>query len=198
MQRTILSLSAVIVLAWAVGAALARGQGKGNEQGGAAVQANTPGQTAKVDVNAPDAAKGAKEKAKDAVEQGRARGKVMREDIKGKMAETQGKAHEQQMRAFEKQAQQRTAKHMERLARLNRIRDLAVQKNDQNMIARVDKLIAQENQMFDRKLMKFQGQNRAGGMMPGMQGKDKVDVNKPAMPQTPPPAAGKSNATKPR
>jgi len=192
MQRTILSLSAVIVLAWAVGAALARGQGKGNEQGGAAVQANTPSQTAKVDVNAPDAAKGAKEKAKDAVEQGRARGKVMREDIKGKMAETQGKAHEQQMRAFDKQAQQRTAKHMERLARLNRIRDLAVQKNDQNMIARVDKLIAQENQVFDRKLTKLQGQNREGGMMPGMQGKDKVD--KSAAPQTLPPAPAPSNA----
>ena len=201
MRRTILSVCIVALLAWAAGTGLAQGQGKGKEQGGGTVQGNKRGEMAKVDVNAPaaekkvqDAGKGAKEKAKDAVEQGQARGKAMREDMKGKMAETKGKAHEQQMRAFEKQAQQRTAKHMERLARLNRIRELAVQKGDQNMIARVDKLIAQENQVFDRKLTKLQGQSRAGGMMPPMQGKDKVDVDKSAAPQTVPPAPAPSNA----
>ena len=204
MKRTILSLLVVSLLAWTAGAVLAQGQGKGKEQGSGAARANTPGQMAKVDANAPaaekkmqDAGKGAREKAKDAVEQGQARGKAMREDMKGKMAETQGKAHEQQMRAFEKQAQQRTAKHMERLARLNRIRELAVQKGDQNMIARVDKLIAQENQIFDRKLLKLQGQNRAGGMTPPMQGKDKVEVDKSVAPQTLPPAPGTSNAPGP-
>ena len=215
MRRTILSLCIMTVLAWAAGTVLAQGQGQGKEPRGGAVQANKPGETARVDVNAPaaekkvqDAAKETREKAKGAVEQGQARGKAMTEDGAGKMAQTKGKAQEQQMRAFEKQIQQNTAQHMKREAQLARLRELAVQKGDTERIARIDKLIAKEKQLYDRKLTKLQSQKRAGGTLPGMQGKDRVDVNKPAELQAPgtssapgqatPPAAGKSNEAKPK
>jgi hypothetical protein len=64
--------------------------------------------------------------ATDAVEQGKGKGK-------GK-----GKGQEKQAQAFQKQLQHEQAKHMERQARLARIRELAVKKGDAEMIARVD------------------------------------------------------------
>jgi hypothetical protein len=153
----------------------------------------------------PALEKAAREKAKGATDQVQSRGKAMREDVAGKLAEAKGKG-----------AQQRMAVHMKRIAQLNRLRELAQQKGDQNMIARVDKLIAQENQVYDRKLGKMQGPNRAGGAMPRMNppgAKGKADVNQPTQvkppAQTPPapvqekageaaqPPAGQSNQPKP-
>jgi hypothetical protein len=49
---------------------------------------------------------------------------------------------------------------MERHARLTRIRELAVQKGDAGMIARVDKLIAKERQVHQRKQTRVQQQRR--------------------------------------
>jgi len=77
-----------------------------------------------------------------------------------KAAGGKGKGHQQQLRAFEKQFQREQAKHMERQARLTRIRELAVQKGDAEMIARVDKLIAQQQQVHTRKMTRLQ-QRRA-------------------------------------
>jgi len=72
-----------------------------------------------------------------------------------------GKGQEKQSEALQKQLQHEQAKHLERQARLNRIRELAVKKGDAEMVARVDKLIAQEKQVYDRKLGHTQGQPRA-------------------------------------
>jgi hypothetical protein len=89
---------------------------------------------------------------------------------------------------------------MERQARLNRIRELAVKKNDAEMIARVDKLIAKEQEIFQRKGAKMG--ERATGTPSAPTGKKggpgaKAPKEKPAdevkteegAPQTPPPAA---------
>lgn len=77
------------------------------------------------------------------------------------LAKGKGKDHQQQLRAFEQQRQRNEAKHMERQARLARIRELAVQKGDADMIARVDKLIAKEQQVHQRKVNRLQQQRRA-------------------------------------
>jgi hypothetical protein len=223
MRRTILSLTVLFVLAFAAGTVLAQGKDRGKGQGGRptdrAANLNKPADAAKVDANAPAAQKKAmtpqdiekqtKEKMKGLTErgqeQGRMQGKGVKDQVAERMAETRGKAHEQQMRAFEKQAQQDVAKHMERQARLARIRELAVQKGDDKMVARVDELIAKENQLHERKLLKMQGQKRAGGTLPptevpgpGMAGKDKVDVNKPAGNAVLPPAPEKPPEPKPQ
>jgi hypothetical protein len=234
MRRTILSLSVLFVLAFATGTVLAQGKDEGKGQGGRpadrAANLNKPAEAAKVDVNAPaadkkkamtsqDIEKQTKEKMKGLTErgqeQGRTQGKSVKDQVAEKMAETRGKAHEQQMRAFEKQAQHDAAKHMERQARLARIRELAAQKGDDKMVARVDELIAKENQLHERRFQRMQAQKRAGGTLPptevplpSMGGKGKVDVEKPAgntvlppatKPEvpTPPPAAEKPPEPKP-
>ncbi len=77
------------------------------------------------------------------------------------------------------QMQQELAKHKERLAKLNRIRELAAKKNDAEMTARVDKLIAKENEVYARKLQQMQGQPRVS-----------PQLQLPAAPTvTPPPSA---------
>jgi 2-oxoglutarate dehydrogenase E2 component (dihydrolipoamide succinyltransferase) len=207
MRRTILLLCVVSVLAWAAGTVLAQGQdqGKGKDQGIPVANPNKPAEAAKVDVNAPaakkapamqDIQKGAREKAKGLMEQaqqqGQTRGKAMKDQVAGKLGETKAKGQEQQVKAREMQAQRDTAKHMDRQARLQRIRELAVQKGDTKMVAQVDQLIAKENQLYDLKLKKAQGLTRPAGLPQGMGAQGKVDVNKPAenkpAVQTPPPA----------
>lgn len=226
MRRTILSLCVLFVLAWTTGSVLAQGQGKGNEQGSGpadrAVNPNKPGDIAKPDPNASaanakksltsqDLQKNAQEKMKGFKERGQekiqGRDKAAKDQVGGKIAETKARGQEQQARVFEKQAQHETAKHLERQARLARIRELVVQKGDAKLIEQVDQLIAKEKQLFDRKLQRMQGQGRPGGTLPtpppvGVKGKDKVDVDKPAEKpaetkpeaQTPPPVPGTSSA----
>jgi len=211
MRRMILALCVLSVLAWAAGSVRAQGQGKGKERADRSadrsVNPNKLAETAKPDANAPagkqkaltpqDIEKGAKEKAKGAKERGQEdgqmRGKAAKDQVAGKIAETKGKAREQQMRAFEKQTQHDAAKHMERQARLARLRELAVQKGDAKMIARVDELIAKENKLHDRKLTKMQGQKRAGEMLPPVGAPAPAEA-KPEAP-TPPPAAGRAVPT---
>ena len=211
MKRTILSLCVLSVLAWAAGNVLAQGKGQGKERGGSpadrTAKANKSGETAKADADAPaagkkamnpqDMEKAAKEKGKGAAERGQGQaqtrdkgdkgGKGGKDQVADKMAEAKGKgkAQEQQMRAFEKQIQHETAKHMERQARLTRLRELAVQKGDTKKVAVIDELIAKEKQVYDGKLQKMQAQKRAGGTEPlagaplpkeGGKGKDKGKV----------------------
>jgi hypothetical protein len=59
--------------------------------------------------------------------------------------------HQQQLTAIEQQMSHEQAKHMDRLARLKRIRELAQQQGDTETLARVDKLLGQEQQRYDAK-----------------------------------------------
>ncbi len=77
-----------------------------------------------------------------------------------------GKGGEKQLQAFQKQLQHEQAKHMERHARLVRIRELAAQKGDAETVARVEKLMQKEQQVHDRKVKHLQGQPRATPQAP--------------------------------
>jgi len=215
MKRTMVALCVLFVLAWATADTLAQGKGK-NRPGrptDRAANPNKPAENVKPDANTPagqakgtpatpNLNKGGKGQGKDALErtqgQAQGKGKAAKDPLAGgkgpadKGQGGKGKEHQQQLQAFQKQLQHETAKHMERQARLTRIRELAVQKGDKEMIDRVDKLIAKENQVSSRKLEQLQQQHRAllsGGAAPGTgaavppvgkKDKDTVDVNKPA------------------
>jgi hypothetical protein len=97
-----------------------------------------------------------------------------------------GKEHQQQLQAVDKQLRHTQAKQLERQARLARIRELAVQKGDNEMVARVDKLIAKQNEVFSRRQMHLQTQKRAAEQ-PQMQGQQA-----PAAPPAQPPAQGEA------
>jgi hypothetical protein len=157
------------VVLWASAGVLAQGQGKG--QGGGdkeRVKEGSPQSKAQDNAPAPEVTaeknagkgKAAKQAAEGVTKQGGPQGKKGQASTdtsdKGK-----GKGREQQAQAFQKQQQKEQAKHMERVARLNRIRELAVKKGDTETVARVDKLIAKEQEVYGRKQGKMQGQPRA-------------------------------------
>ncbi|MEN6575082.1 MAG: hypothetical protein ABFD90_01975 [Phycisphaerales bacterium] len=84
-----------------------------------------------------------------------------------------GKEGAKQGQAFQKQLQHEDAKHMSRRARLVRIRELAAQKGDTEMVARVEKLMEKEQHVHNRKLQRLHGQPRAtqqppAGAQPGV------------------------------
>jgi len=63
--------------------------------------------------------------------------------------------HQQQLTAIEQQMSHEQAKHMDRLARLKRIRELAQQQGDTETLARVDKLLGQEQHRYDAKTQRM-------------------------------------------
>jgi hypothetical protein len=210
MKRTMLLLCVLSVLSWTAGSALAQGKGKEREgKTGNANKAEKNVPAAEKKATSPqDVEKAAKEKGKGAMEQAQTKGKSAKQQATEKMAETKGKGKDQaqQLRALDQQIRHEAAKHMERQARLARIKELALKKGDAKMIEQVDKLIAKENQLYAAKLEKMQAQKRAGGTMPPTTapqpgpGKGKGKAEKPAgeaakppetkpEAQTPPPAA---------
>lgn len=196
MKASILSACALAVLLWTGAQAMGqgRGQGKGQDKGDAAgVKENAPAsnpaqqgpQTVepsrgkdnagrKIDANSAGAGRPDLAKGKKGME-------GAGEAMKGK-----GKEHQQQLQAVDKQLRHTQAKQLERQARLARIRELAVQKGDNEMVARVDKLIAKQNEVFSRRQMHLQTQKRAAEQ-PQMQGQQA-----PAAPPAQPPAQGEA------
>ena len=173
MKKSIYGTCLLAVVLWTGAGLLAQGQGKGqgggdkervkerNPQAGKAAEAaQTAEATAEKNAGKGKAAKQADEAA---TKQGGAQGKKgqMPTDLSDK---AKGKGHEQQAKALQKQQQREQAKHMERVARLNRLRELAVKKGDTEMAARVDKLIAKENEVYGRKQGKMLGQPRTTGL----------------------------------
>jgi hypothetical protein len=67
-----------------------------------------------------------------------------------------GKRHVQQLEAVSKQIVHENAKHRERLAKLNRIRELAEQSGDTKTVERVDNLIEKQKQRYDVKSQRMQ------------------------------------------
>jgi hypothetical protein len=128
----------VAIVLWVSAGVLAQGQGKG--QGG-----------------------GDKGKAAKQADEGTAKRGKKGQTPTDTSDEGKGKGQEKQAQAFQKQQQHEQAKHMERVAKLNRIRELAAKKGDTEMVARVDKLLAKENEVYTRKLGKGPGQARAAG-----------------------------------
>jgi hypothetical protein len=147
MKTSALVMGVLAVLAWSSSNALAQGKGKEGDDG----------KSVKVrDAKAGQSQGGQGEK--QTGPQGKKAGQTSEEvdQAKGK-----GKGQEKQAGAFQKQQRHELAKHMEQQARLNRIREIAVKKGDAEMIARVDKLIAKEQEVYNRKFGRLQGQPRA-------------------------------------
>ena len=90
-----------------------------------------------------------------------------------------GKEHAKQAQAFQKQIRHEDAKHMERHARLVRIRELAAQKGDAEMVARVEKLIEKEQQVYSRKVQRMQEQPKAAQQAPAGAQPSPAPENKP-------------------
>jgi hypothetical protein len=67
-----------------------------------------------------------------------------------------GKRHVQQLEAVSKQIVHENAKHRERLAKLNRIRELAQESGDAKTVERVDKLIEKQKERYDVKSERMQ------------------------------------------
>jgi hypothetical protein len=57
---------------------------------------------------------------------------------------------------MEQMMSQEQAKHRDRLARLNRIRELAQEQGDTETVARVDKLLEQEKLRYEAKTLRIQ------------------------------------------
>jgi len=205
MKNTIAALCVLGVLCWAAGA-WAQGQGKGRQQRPTRTenpaQAGNTAQEAKAKQAQAEAAEKAAQ-AKQQAEQKRAgqqaeaaKNKATKgaddaqKEAVEKAGQAKGKDHQQQMRAFEAQLQRHRAKHMERQARLARIRELAVQKGDAEMIARVDKLISKEQQVHERKGVRLQEQKRT---MMGSQSAEAPTVERAPKGK----GAGKSGIEKP-
>jgi len=188
MKLSVIWTCVLAVLLWTGAQALAQGKGQGKEQRqrpsrteqAGAAEAAKPTEVPQVGQAPAGKGKKAIEDASAKVKDEAAKGKKAVEDAaakgkgdvaKGKKAEQaadaaakgkgKGKDKLQQAQAFDKQLRHEQAKHMERQARLTRIRELAVQKGDTETVARVDKLIAKEQQVFGRKQLRLQGQKRA-------------------------------------
>jgi hypothetical protein len=71
-----------------------------------------------------------------------------------------GKEHQQQLAAMRAKIERERAKHLERTAKLERIRELAVAEESSETIARVDKLMQKERQRYTRKHRRMEMQMR--------------------------------------
>jgi len=163
-----------------------KGQGGGQEKGNSArAKENAsasnpvrqPPETAAPSPGKSDKGKDALQAGKDAKDPAKAdvaKGKKVVESA-GSAMKGKGREHQQQLQALDEQLRHAQAKQLERQARLARIRELAVQKGDTETVARVDKLIAKQNQVHARKQQHLQTQKRAmeqlqteGQQAPGM------------------------------
>ena len=66
-----------------------------------------------------------------------------------------GQNDKQETKALTGPAVKESGKHQRRLARLKRIRELAVESGNEKTVERVDKLLEKENQRFSRKMRKI-------------------------------------------
>jgi hypothetical protein len=166
---TVVTCMLAVVL-WVGAGALAQGQGKGQRGGdkGRDKQKEVKAESAKGNAQAgatarKDVGKGKTGQPADesAVAPGGPQGKKGGKAVTDAVEKGKGKGPGQQAQALQRQVRQEQAKHMERLARLNRIRELAQKKGDKDMIARVDKLLLKEQEVYNRKLQQVQSQRRA-------------------------------------
>jgi hypothetical protein len=63
---------------------------------------------------------------------------------------------QQRLAVLEQQISYEEAKHMDRLARLSRIRELAQQQGNTETVGRVDKLLEEEQQLYDAKTRRME------------------------------------------
>lgn len=211
MNRTTISLCALLVLVLAVGDAWAQGKGQGGGKAGGGANRSASereaGSQSRPAARRPDTRRqrppAVEEAQKAAKEVERAAEKrpvqqtpqpsrrpvkdapAAKKNVQDAVGGARGKDHQQQIRALDKQLQHDHAKHLRRVARLTRIRALAAEKGDAEMLARIDKLTVRERDVYGRKVLQMQEQRRAmtqsgeAVVGPGAPGQPKVET-KPA------------------
>lgn len=157
MKKALLIFLIIIAVFWTYGVSSAKGKDAGDQESKRSErlreEGRAKGKAAEKDSNNIDKSKidkGASrggnrgEAADEVVGKGKEKGKA-KENVTAK-----GKEHQQQMKALEKQWTHEEAKHRRRVARLNRIRELAAEEGDTKTLERVDQLLQKEQQRYIR------------------------------------------------
>jgi len=180
MKKVIVFVLVGFILVWSSGTGFAKGGGKGKgggkEKGTSTTSVERKPRVRRADANRAGGARGKSGNRKRARERvggkkGAKRGERQRagrraneagEKGKGKgkgRGRSQGKAggrgHRQQLKALEAKVAREEVKHRVRVARLNRIRELAVQEGKGDTVVRVDKLLEKENSRYQHKQQLF-------------------------------------------
>jgi hypothetical protein len=157
MKKGLLTFLMIIAVFWTYGVSSAKGKDAGGQESKRSEriqeEGKAKGKTAEKDSNNIDKSKTGEgagrgrnkgEAVEGAVEKGKEKGKA-KENVTAK-----GREHQQQMKALEKQMMHEEAKHRRRVARLNRIRELAAEEGDTKTLERVDQLLQKEQQHYTR------------------------------------------------
>jgi len=158
MKKVILSVLITLLFLWGADTVSAEGKGKGGGgQGGRSIdkqadtndlgkqgrpireQKRTRGRfqnEATGQQKEPDRVREAQQKGKD---------KTIRKET------AVGRGHQRQLRAIDRQINGEEAKHRSRVARLNRIRQLALEDSKTETVQRVDKLLEKEQKRYESK-----------------------------------------------
>jgi len=87
--------------------------------------------------------------------------KQLRETTRQKRAKMQKLTPQQQLQIFEQKIKQEKEKHLLRIAKLNRIRELALEENRSDIVGRVDRLVKKEQARYSHKQQQMQRRKRA-------------------------------------
>jgi len=169
MKKALLALLIMFVLLWNCGTVVAKNEAKEKKRRGPrkhAARVDRRTKARRVDVNEPGDREQRRlemlkrRRAQLKMREARGKGKERlkgRPDLRPPVEElAKGKEHQQQLKAFEAQMAKEVAKHRRRLARLKRIRELAVEDNNTKTVERVDKLLRKEQMRYRRKGRRMQ------------------------------------------
>ncbi len=164
MKKYFLLLPVLFVLLWSSGLVFAR---RGGQSGGASRQYRPPRnvqnksssrQTRETAEKQAGKSKGEVEKEKIRTRTSESEAKAVRklagaEQGKGKAAENigSGREHQQQLKVAQRQMFQEEAKYQQRKARIERIRQLATKAGNKNILGRLNKLQAKEQNRYESK-----------------------------------------------
>ena len=167
MRKILVSLIVLFVSAWSSCAAFAKNPGEGpGKQKKEAVKVKKEGRTkaegvlGKTKEDRPDRPKRSRGKQYKKDQESKAKkpaGQVEAETAKGeRKAAGKGKGFQQQAKAFDRQLAHEENKHQKRLAKFKRISELAEKAGKTKTVERVNKLLAKEQQRYERKQLKIQ------------------------------------------
>ena len=142
MKKALFAVLIMFFLLWNCGGILAQGPGEGkrlNRKEEQAKRSRKKPRVGQAGAYEPD------EQAR------RKRMRELRRKGKERFKAGKGKGLGQQLEAVQKQIAQEEAKHLRRLARLNRIRELAVEGEATDIVKRVDKVRRKEQKRYERR-----------------------------------------------
>jgi len=149
MKKAVFSVLITLFLLWNYGGIFAQGAGEGKRINRKEEQANRPRKKVRGS-QAGTHERGARAKRKRTREQKQLE-MQKEEGLKSRGSRRKGKGLGQQLESVRKQIVHEQAKHLRRLARLKRIRQLAVEGKATDIVKRVDSLLTKEQGRYDRR-----------------------------------------------